>query len=151
MKIGVLGAGSMGSGIAQVASQCGHEVVLCDTHAVQLEKAKSGLAKTLEKLVEKQKISAEESTQIQSRIQYASTVNDFDKCDLIIEAIIENLEIKKTVFSQLESIVSDACILATNTSSLSVASIASACKNPQRVIGIHFFNPAPLMPLVEII
>lgn len=149
--IGVLGAGSMGSGIAQVASQCGHAVVLCDTNAVQLEKAKSGLAKTLEKLVEKQKISADESKQIQTRIQYSSSVNDFEKCDLIIEAIIENLEIKKTVFSQLESIVSEVCILATNTSSLSVASIASACKNPQRVIGIHFFNPAPLMPLVEII
>jgi len=149
--IGVLGAGSMGSGIAQVASQCGHEVVLCDTNAVQLEKAKSGLAKTLEKLVEKQKIGADESKQIQTRIQYSSSVNDFEKCDLIIEAIIENLEIKKTVFSQLESIVSEVCILATNTSSLSVASIASACKNPQRVIGIHFFNPAPLMPLVEII
>jgi 3-hydroxybutyryl-CoA dehydrogenase len=150
-KIGVLGAGSMGSGIAQVASQCGHEVVLCDTNAVQLEKAQSGLAKTLEKLVEKEKITAADSQNIQNRIQYANSVSEFEKCDLIIEAIIENLEIKKTVFSQLESIVSDSCILASNTSSLSIASIAAACKKPERVIGIHFFNPAPLMPLVEII
>jgi 3-hydroxybutyryl-CoA dehydrogenase len=151
LKIGVLGAGSMGSGIAQVASQCGHEVVLCDTNAVQLEKAQSGLAKTLEKLVEKEKISAADSQSIQNRIQYANSVSEFEKCDLIIEAIIENLEIKKTVFSQLESIVSETCILASNTSSLSIASIAAACKKPERVIGIHFFNPAPLMPLVEII
>ncbi len=150
-KIGVLGAGSMGSGIAQVASQCGHEVVLCDTNAVQLEKAQSGLAKTLEKLVEKEKITTADSQNIQNRIQYANSVSEFEKCDLIIEAIIENLEIKKTVFSQLESIVSDSCILASNTSSLSIASIAAACKKPERVIGIHFFNPAPLMPLVEII
>lgn len=150
-KIGVLGAGSMGSGIAQVASQCGHEVILCDTNAVQLDKAQIGLAKTLEKLVEKEKISAADSQAVQNRIQYANSVSEFEKCDLIIEAIIENLEIKKTVFSQLESIVSETCILASNTSSLSIASIAAACKKPERVIGIHFFNPAPLMPLVEII
>lgn len=150
-RIGVLGAGSMGSGIAQVASQCGHEVVLCDTNATQLEKAQNDLGKTLAKLVEKEKISKIDAEGIKSRIQYANSVGDFEKCDLIIEAIIENLEIKKTVFSQLESIVSDACILASNTSSLSIASIAAACKNPGRVIGIHFFNPAPLMPLVEII
>lgn len=150
-KIGVLGAGSMGSGIAQVASQCGHEVVLCDTNATQLEKAQSGLAKTLEKLVEKEKITPADSQAIQKRIQYANSISEFEKCDLIIEAIIENLEIKKTVFSQLESIVSETCILASNTSSLSIASIAAACKKPERVIGIHFFNPAPLMPLVEII
>lgn len=150
-RIGVLGAGSMGSGIAQVASQCGHQVVLCDTNNTQLEKAQQSLIKILDKLVEKEKISAGESSEIQNRILYANSVNEFEKCDLIIEAIVENLEIKKTVFSQLESIVSDSCILASNTSSLSVASIASACKKPERVIGIHFFNPAPLMPLVEII
>src|SRR5687768_15093836 len=150
-KIGVLGAGSMGSGIAQVAAQCGHPVVLCDTNTVQLDKAKLSLTKTLEKLVEKTKITAEESQAVQQRISYANSIQDFSACDLIIEAIIENLEIKKTVFSQLESIVSDSCILASNTSSLSIASIAAACKNSQRVIGIHFFNPAPLMPLVEII
>ncbi|MBI3134974.1 MAG: 3-hydroxybutyryl-CoA dehydrogenase [Bacteroidetes bacterium] len=150
-KIGVLGAGSMGSGIAQVAAQCGHPVILCDTNAAQLDNAKISLAKTLEKLVEKAKITAAESQAMQQRISYANSIQDFSACDLIIEAIIENLEIKKTVFSQLESIVSETCILASNTSSLSIASIASACKNPQRVIGIHFFNPAPLMPLVEII
>lgn len=150
-KIGVLGAGSMGSGIAQVAAQCGHSVILCDTHAVQLVNAKAALAKTLAKLVEKEKMTAAESETIQARIHYSDSLMEFEKCDLIIEAIVENLEIKKAVFSQLESIVAETCILASNTSSLSIASIAAACKNPQRVIGIHFFNPAPLMPLVEII
>lgn len=151
MKIGILGAGSMGSGIAQVAAQFGHPVVLFDTNSAQLEKAKLGLEKTLAKLVEKEKVSSEESLAIQARIFYSNNMSDFESCQLIIEAIIENLEIKKTVFSQLETVVSNECILASNTSSLSIASIASSCKNSSRVIGIHFFNPAPLMPLVEII
>lgn len=149
--IGILGAGSMGSGIAQVAAQNGHAVVLCDTQQAQLDRARVSLEKTLAKLVEKGKMSKDESEQLSARITYSVNLNDFEKSDLVIEAIIENLEIKKTVFSQLESIVSDQCILASNTSSLSIASIAASCKNSSRVIGIHFFNPAPLMPLVEII
>jgi len=151
MKVGILGAGSMGSGIAQVAAQFGHLVILFDTNSDQLEKAKANLAKSMEKLVEKEKISVADSTSLQNKISYSNNMSDFEACGLIIEAIIENLEIKKTVFSQLESIVSDTCILASNTSSLSIASIAAACKNSDRVIGIHFFNPAPIMPLVEII
>lgn len=151
MQVGVLGAGSMGAGIAQVAAQFGHNVVLCDTSLAQLDKAKANLRSTLSKLVEKGKMSNAESDAIQQRIAYANDMAEFASCDVIIEAIIENSEIKKTVFSQLESIVSASCILASNTSSLSIAGIASACKSSERVIGIHFFNPAPLMPLVEII
>jgi 3-hydroxybutyryl-CoA dehydrogenase len=151
MIIGVLGAGSMGAGIAQVAAQSGNRVVLVDTNAIQLEKARTNLASTLGKLVAKEKMTAADSTAIQGRISYGEQVDVFKPCDLIIEAIVENLEIKKKVFAQLESVVSDVCILASNTSSLSIASIASACRNSSRVIGIHFFNPAPLMPLVEII
>lgn len=151
IKVGVLGAGSMGSGIAQVAAQNGHDVVLVDNYSEQLENSKSTLAKTFEKLVQKEKVTADESKKIQDRIQYSIHVEDFASCGIIIEAIVENLDIKKTVFSQLESIVSEECILASNTSSLSIASIAAACKKSERVIGIHFFNPAPLMPLVEII
>lgn len=151
MKIGVLGAGSMGSGIAQVAAQSGHNVVLIDTNPAQLEKAHASLAKVLSRLVEKEKISDHESETIQERIAYISDMNGFTGCGLVIEAIIENIDIKKSVFSQLESIVDEDCILASNTSSLSIASIAAACKKAERVIGIHFFNPAPLMPLVEII
>ncbi|MBD3637631.1 MAG: NAD(P)-binding domain-containing protein [Crocinitomicaceae bacterium] len=151
MKIAILGAGSMGSGIAQVTSQAGHEVVLADTNDEQLDKAKSKLSKIMDRLVEKERVTAEESQAIQNRISYTKDINDFAGSGLVIEAIVENLEIKKTVFGQFETIVDENCVLATNTSSLSVASIAAACKNAERVIGIHFFNPAPLMPLVEII
>ena len=151
MKIGILGAGSMGSGIAQVASQSGHDVVLCDTNQEQLDNAKAKLAKIMSRLVEKDRVNEDESASIQNRISYATSMNSFEGCGLVIEAIIENLDIKKNVFSTLESIVDADCILASNTSSLSIASIAASCEKADRVIGIHFFNPAPLMPLVEII
>lgn len=141
----------MGSGIAQVAAQSGHNVVLFDTNAAQLEKAHAALVKVMARLVEKGKLGEHESETIQERIAYISDMNGFTGCGLVIEAIIENIEVKKTVFSQLESIVDEECMLASNTSSLSIASIAAACKHSERVIGIHFFNPAPLMPLVEII
>ncbi len=150
-KIGILGAGSMGAGIAQVAAQSGHKVVLCDTKQEQLEKAKAKLAKIMARLVEKGKITQEQSNSTQNNITYTTSINNFKGSGLIIEAIIENLDIKKAVFEQFETIVDEECILASNTSSLSIASIASACKKANRVIGIHFFNPAPLMKLVEII
>lgn len=151
MKIGVLGAGSMGSGIAQVAATAGHEVIIVDSKEAALETAKAKLAKVMNRLVEKGKYSAEEATSIQSRISHGTDIQLFEGCGLVIEAIIENLEIKKTVFNNLEEITDEHCILASNTSSLSVAAIAAACDYPERVIGIHFFNPAPLMPLVEIV
>ena len=151
IEVGVLGAGSMGAGIAQVAAQTGHKVVLCDTNQAQLDLAKIKLAKIMARLVEKGKITEEQSQNTQSNISYSTAMKDFAACGIVIEAIIENLDIKKSVFAELESIVNSDCILASNTSSLSIASIASACDNASRVIGIHFFNPAPLMPLVEII
>lgn len=151
MKIGIIGAGSMGSGIAQVAAQSGHEVVLFDTNNEQLDKAKASLAKVMDRLVEKEKITQTAAEEVQDRISYANEMIAFKNTGLVIEAIIENLDIKKSVFKQLESIVSDDCLLASNTSSLSITSIAAACENSGRVIGIHFFNPASLMPLVEII
>jgi len=151
MKIGILGAGSMGSGIAQVASQAGHEVILVDASLTQLDSAKGNLERTLGKLVEKQKLTAEDSRAILDRIYCSTSTQDFSDCGLVIEAIVENIDIKKKVFADLDKICGKHCILATNTSSLSVASIAAACENSGRVIGIHFFNPAPVMPLVEII
>ena len=151
MKVGVLGAGTMGAGIAQVAAQSGHEVVLVDLNEGVLEKAKSGLAGVLSRMIEKGKLSEEKATHIQNAIHYATSMTAFEDCGLVIEAIIENLEVKNKVFEQLETIVSSECILASNTSSLSIASIGSALKKSDRIIGIHFFNPAPLMPLVEII
>ncbi|MEO5643844.1 MAG: 3-hydroxyacyl-CoA dehydrogenase NAD-binding domain-containing protein [Bacteroidia bacterium] len=149
--IGIIGSGAMGSGIAQVAATAGHEVVVMDTNTEQLEKSKKNLRATLDKLFNKGKISKIISDDIFGRITFASTNAAFSKCGLTIEAIIEKLDVKQTVFKELEKIVPADCILATNTSSLSITSIASACENPTRVIGIHFFNPAPIMPLVEII
>jgi len=149
--IGVLGAGTMGIGIAQVAAQCGHQVILADLNTNQLDKAKATLGVTLSKLVDKGKIDASEKLAIENRINYASEIVAFVDCDFVIEAIIEDLEIKKSVFQVLEKTVSNHCVLASNTSSLSIASIGSALTNSERIIGIHFFNPAPIMPLVEIV
>lgn len=150
-KVGVLGAGSMGSGIVQIAATNKHQVILVDVNEDALNKAAANLKNILDRMVQKEKINQATADNIMRRITFSTSTKDLTECDLIIEAIIENLEIKKKVFAQLESITSPDCILASNTSSLSIASIASACKKPERVIGIHFFNPAPLMPLVEII
>jgi 3-hydroxybutyryl-CoA dehydrogenase len=151
MKIGVIGSGAMGSGIAQVAAQAGYEVVVYDQQKAALERAENGLKSTLSKLVDKGKISAEESLAILGRIAFHESLEALASSDLVIEAIVENIDIKKSVFQAVEALVSDTCILATNTSSLSVTAIAASCAKPGRFIGIHFFNPAPLMPLVEII
>ena len=149
--IGIVGSGAMGSGIAQVAAMAGHPVVVYDNHLTSLQKAAQNLQSTLTKLVEKQKITLEKSTTLSKQITFTETIENLSGCALIIEAIVENLDIKKQVFSQLEKLTQGNCLLASNTSSLSITSIASACLQPQRVLGIHFFNPAPLMPLVEII
>lgn len=147
--IGVIGAGAMGSGIAQVAAMAGHNVVLFDSNNAALEKAKASLSATLQKLQEKGKIA--DVTGILNRFVFAAELTAFAQCGLVIEAIIENLEIKKKVFADVEAVVNEHCVLATNTSSLSVTSIAAACRNAGRVLGLHFFNPAPLMALVEVI
>ncbi|MBL0317518.1 MAG: NAD(P)-binding domain-containing protein [Flavobacteriales bacterium] len=151
MKISIIGSGAMGSGIAQVLAQSGHEVLLTDTRQEALDKAKSGLQSTMTKLVEKAKLTQEIADAILQRISFDTQVSAMSGSALIIEAIVENIEIKKKVFAEVEEVVDANCILASNTSSLSITSIASACKRPERVLGIHFFNPAPLMPLVEII
>lgn len=151
IKVAVIGSGTMGSGIAQVAAMSGCEVKLFDLNQEALTKSKNALETILSKLVEKEKIDAKEKARIQSNISYAHTLGELSHSDLIIEAIVENLEVKRKLFSDLENYVSPETILATNTSSLSVTSIAASCQKPERVIGIHFFNPAPLMQLVEIV
>lgn len=151
MKIGVIGSGAMGSGIAQVAAQAGHEVVVYDQNTAALERAENALKNTLAKLNEKGKITTEMSGGILARIAFRDSMNSLSASNLVIEAIVENIDVKKGVFQSLEAIVSESCILASNTSSLSITALAAACKKPERFIGIHFFNPAPLMPLVEII
>ncbi len=151
MNVGIIGSGTMGSGIAQVAATANCKVKLYDTNQSALDKAKHALDKILNRLIEKGRIDDSEKTRIQENIQYVDNLKSLSDSDLTIEAIIENIEIKKKLFSELESYVSDDCIIASNTSSLSIASIASSLKKPERCIGIHFFNPAPLMKLVEVI
>lgn len=151
MNIGIIGSGTMGSGIAQVAATSGYQVKLYDTNQLALDKAKASLEKILNRLIEKGRIDDAEKMRIQGNISYVDSLKDLEDSNLTIEAIIENLEIKKKVFSELESYVSQDCIIASNTSSLSIASIAASLEKPERCIGIHFFNPAPLMKLVEVI
>lgn len=149
--IAVLGAGAMGSGIAQVAATHGHRVAVVDTQSAALENARKNLEKVLNRLAEKGSISPENAAEILQRIHFTSEKSACAGCGLVIEAIIENLSAKQAVFRELETLVGEDCILATNTSSLSVTALAAACRKPERVLGAHFFNPAPLMPLVEII
>jgi len=151
IKIGILGAGTMGAGIAHVLARAGHEIVLVDKNEQAIEKAKITHIKLADKLLQKQTISLQEKENISKKYQYSNKLDDFSNCELIIEAIVENLTIKRQVFKEIETIVSDKCIIASNTSSLSITSIASTLHIPDRVIGIHFFNPAYIMTLVEII
>jgi 3-hydroxybutyryl-CoA dehydrogenase len=151
IKVGIVGSGAMGSGIAQVAATAGHEVVVLDANPQALQKAATALAATMAKLVEKGKITAEKAASVTGNISFVSDIQAYAGCGLVIEAIVENLDVKKKVFADIEAVAGADCILASNTSSLSIASIASVCKAPGRVVGIHFFNPAPLMELVEII
>lgn len=151
MNVGIIGAGTMGIGIAQVAATNGCKVWIYDANAKQVETATVGLEKTLTKLVGKQKISAEKMNEILANISIATELKDFKDCELIIEAIIENKEIKTKVFTELEKYVSESCVIGSNTSSISITSLGAELQKPERFIGIHFFNPAPLMPLVEVI
>lgn len=148
--IGIAGAGTMGQGIAQVCATSGFNVVLYDVAETQLDKAKNLIQKSLQVAVEKDKLKADEANKVISRIQFQPDINQL-KADLIIEAALEKLDIKKELFTRLEAINTESCILTTNTSSIPVTQIASALRHPQRFAGLHFFNPAPIMKLVEII
>lgn len=151
MNVGIIGSGTMGSGIAQVAATSGCKVKVYDTKQEALDKSKASLEKILNRLVEKGRIDEVEKSRIQGNISYVKSLKDLGDSDLTIEAIIENLDIKQKVFAELETYLSDTAIIASNTSSLSIASIAASLQKPERCIGIHFFNPAPLMKLVEVI
>lgn len=151
MQIGIIGSGAMGSGIAQLAAIASHDTLVFDNNQEALRRSAEKMAEGLQGQIAKGKMSEEEAKRILKNITYVGNLSTFSKCELVIEAIVEDLEIKRTVFRELEMIVSSSCILATNTSSLSITSIASACQYGNRVIGIHFFNPAVIMPLVEII
>lgn len=150
-KVGVIGAGTMGIGIAQVAVQNGKKVVVVEVNEEVLNKSKAGLFKTFDKLLEKQKITIEDISNYKNNLLFTTDYNELKDADLVIEAIIESLSVKHAVFQSVESVVRPNCILASNTSSLSIASISAVLLRPDRFLGIHFFNPAPLMALVEVI
>ena len=146
----ICGAGTMGSGIAQVSAQAGFSTILYELNPAVLEKAKTNIDKSLQSIVEKGKITRADKEKIHDRIQYTSDLQTC-KADVFIEAIVEKPEIKISLFNQLAKMNDSQCIFASNTSSLSVNAIAAGIKNPERVIGMHFFNPAPVMKLVEVV
>ena len=150
-KISVIGAGTMGTGIAQLVATHGCFVNIIDSVPDALHHSKSNLHSVLNRLTAKEKISEEDSKNILSKINWSIDMEDIEHSELVIEAVIENIEVKQKIFSQIECLVSKDCIITTNTSSLSVSGIASVCSTRSRVLGIHFFNPVPLMKLVEVI
>ncbi|MCG9967237.1 3-hydroxyacyl-CoA dehydrogenase family protein [Pelotomaculum terephthalicicum JT] len=150
-KVGVLGAGAMGGGIALVAAQAGYDVVLSDIDLAFVDKALGWMGNFLSKSVEKGKITAEQKDAVLGRIARTTGVDEFGDVDMVIEAIIEDLQVKKDSFSQLDQVCKPEALLTTNTSSMSITQIASSTKRPEQVAGLHFFNPAPIMKLVEII
>ena len=156
LRIGVVGAGAMGVGIAQVAAANGHRVLIADAQPTAMARARKSLISTMDRDVEKQRRTREDADALLTRISFVDGVSDtslqmFAHCGFVVEAVAENLDAKQRLFQRLDAIVAKDAILATNTSSLSITAIAAACKHASRVVGVHFFNPAPLMPLVEII
>ncbi|HJH20904.1 MULTISPECIES: 3-hydroxyacyl-CoA dehydrogenase [Pseudomonas] len=150
-RMAVVGAGVMGTGIAQIAAQAGVEVLLFDNREGAAEAARANLGQTLDKLVAKGKVPGSDAQATLERLRVGTALTELSDVDLVVEAIIERLDAKQALLAQLEAVVRDDCILATNTSSLSVTSIARECKHPERVAGFHFFNPVPLMKVVEVI
>ncbi|MEQ8198962.1 MAG: 3-hydroxybutyryl-CoA dehydrogenase [Clostridiaceae bacterium] len=150
-KIFVLGAGTMGAGIVQAFAQKGFEVIVRDIKEEFVDRGLAGIQKNVEKLAAKGKITEEEKDAILSRISGTTDLNAAADCDLVVEAAVENMKIKREIFAELDAICKPETILASNTSSLSITEVAAATKRPDKVIGMHFFNPAPIMKLVEII
>jgi len=150
-KVGVVGCGSMGAGIAQLCAQSGYQVVVSEINDELLKRGMGFIDKTLARSVEKGKLSQPDKDAITSRLKGTTSTKDFAGCDLVIEAAIENLELKKKIFAELDGICPPHAILATNTSCLSIIDMAMVTKRPDKVLGLHFFNPAPIMKLLEIV
>jgi len=151
MKIGIIGAGTMGSGIAQVFAMHNYEVIINDIDNNSLVKAIKNIEKSLNRLIAKEKISEAKKSEALALIKTTDNLNDLKDVELVVEAVAEKMEIKKSIFSQLDNICGSHTIFATNTSSLSITDIASSTLRPDKVIGMHFFNPVPMMKLVEVI
>jgi len=151
MKIGVLGAGTMGSGIVQAFAQAGYEVIMRDLKEEYLENGLKTITNSLDRSVKKERITEDEKETILSRITVSTDINILNDVGLVVEAAVENMEIKKKIFKELDDVCAKDAILATNTSSLSITEIATATNRPDKIIGMHFFNPVPVMKLVEVI
>jgi 3-hydroxybutyryl-CoA dehydrogenase len=149
--IGIVGAGTMGNGIAQTAARAGYEVVMCDIKQEFVDRGMQAVSKSLDRFVKKEEITAEEKDGILAKIKATTDMGDLKDCFIVVEAATENFDIKKEIFAKLDSVTSADCILASNTSSISITKIAAGTSKPDKVIGMHFFNPVPLMKLVEVI
>lgn len=149
--IGIIGAGTMGNGIAQTAAASGFEVIMCDIKEDFVERGFQTIVKSLERFVKKETMTEERKKEILGRIKTTTNIEELEDCTLVVEAATENFEVKKQIFQKLDEITSEECILASNTSSISITKIAAATSRPDKVIGMHFMNPVPLMKLVEVI
>ena len=149
--IGIIGAGTMGNGIAQTAAGAGFDVIICDVNTEFVGRGLANIGKSLDRFVKKEAMTEEQKAEILGRITGTTSLGDVKDCSLIVEAASENFEVKKYIFEQLDSVTSSEAILSSNTSSISITKIAAATKRPDKVIGMHFFNPVPLMKLVEVI
>jgi 3-hydroxybutyryl-CoA dehydrogenase len=151
LKVAVIGGGTMGNGIAQVCAQGGHTVVLSDVDGAALERARAQIDRSLGKLAEKGKIAAEDRSATLGRIEFTPDLADVTAADLVVEAVVEKFEVKRELFAELDRITKPSTILASNTSSISITRLGAATRRPDKVIGMHFMNPVPLMALVEVI
>jgi 3-hydroxybutyryl-CoA dehydrogenase len=149
--IGVIGAGTMGNGIAQTAANAGFDVVMCDISQDVVDRGFSNIGKSLDRFIKKETMTEEQKAEILGRIKTSTSIDDLKDASLVVEAASENFEIKKKIFEQLDQLTSPNAILSSNTSSISITKIAAVTKRPDKVIGMHFFNPVPLMKLVEVI
>lgn len=148
-KIGVVGAGQMGSGIAQVSAQSGYQVLVTDLNAESLERSQKAIGESLARLVKKELLTQAQVEKIKTQIQYTTQISDLKDCDFVIEAASESVDLKKKLFKTLDEVVKPTAILATNTSSISITQIAAVTRRPEQVVGMHFMNPVPVMKLVE--
>jgi 3-hydroxybutyryl-CoA dehydrogenase len=149
--IGIVGAGTMGNGIAQTAARAGYDVVMCDVKQEFVDRGMAAIGKSLDRFVKKEEISEEEKNNILGKIKATTNLEDLKDCFIVVEAATEQFEIKKEIFTKLDSVTSADCILASNTSSISITKIGAVTSKPDKTIGMHFFNPVPLMKLVEVI
>jgi 3-hydroxybutyryl-CoA dehydrogenase len=150
-RVGVLGCGLMGGGIAQVAAAAGYDTTVRDVSQQVWDKARAGIEKSLAKFVEKGKVSAADRDATLKRLHFTTTTADLKTCDIVVEAVTEDLELKNALWKELDGLCGPSTIFASNTSSLTIAAMAAATKRADRFVGLHFFNPVPLMPLVEVV